>query len=95
MNDTGNPDAGEELIMSKTVDGGSGSPDCSLRLDGRTRQGIENTVMEKVKSDGGFSVFWACANSGRANAIQRLSDAGRIKRIRRGRFPWCPYRVIE
>lgn len=28
-NDTGNPDAGEEFTMSKTQDGGSGSPDCS------------------------------------------------------------------
>lgn len=83
------------MTKTKRQDEHSGSPDCSLRFDGRTQEGIEDTVLIKVKSDGGFSVFWACANAGRANAIQRLSDAGRIKRIRRGQFPWCPYRVIE
>lgn len=65
------------------------------RFDRRTREGIENTVLEKVRADGGFSVFWAIANSGRANAIQRLSDAGKIKRIRRGLYPWCAYRIEQ
>jgi hypothetical protein len=66
-----------------------------MKTDRRTRSGIETTVLEKIRSHGGFSVFWACSNASRANAIQRLSDGGRIKRIRRGLFPWCPYRVIE
>ncbi len=67
----------------------------SHRVDLRTRVGRESEVLAKIRSDGGFSIFGACENMARANAIHRLNDAGRIKRIKRGLFPWCPYRAIE
>ena len=61
----------------------------------RTRRGREAEVIGQVESQGGFSVFWATENQTRANAIVRLCSAGKIERTKLGRYPWCPYRVIQ
>ncbi len=66
---------------------------CSHSL--RTRKGREAEVIGQVKSHGGFSVFWATENQAKANAIMRLSSTGKIERTKLGRYPWCPYRLIE
>ena len=59
------------------------------KQDLRTQKGREAEVLEKIRKDGGFSVFWGCANQARANAIARLTNAGKIDQLRGGRFPWC------
>jgi hypothetical protein len=59
------------------------------KRDLRTRKGREAEVLEKIRTDGGFSVFWGCENAGRANAIARLTNSGRITQLRGGLFPWC------
>ena len=57
--------------------------------DLRTRAGREAEVIEKIRTDGGFSVFWGCENQARANAIARLTNSGRIEQLAGGLFPWC------
>jgi hypothetical protein len=59
------------------------------KKDLRTRAGREAEVLEKIRTDGGFSVFWGCENLGRANAIARLTNSGKIDQIPGGLFPWC------
>ena len=59
------------------------------KKDLRTRAGREAEVLEKIRTDGGFSVFWGCENLGRANAIARLISAGKIDQVSGGPFPWC------
>ncbi len=59
------------------------------KRDLRTRKGREAEVLEKIRSDGGFSVFWGCENIGRAHAIARLTNAGKIDQLKGGLFPWC------
>jgi hypothetical protein len=58
-------------------------------MDLRTRAGREDEVIQKIRTDGGFSVFWGCENLGRAHAIARLTNAGKIDQLRGGVFPWC------
>lgn len=53
----------------------------------------EREVLKQIGEHGGFSVFWATEFQQRARAIERLQKAGTIKRIARGQFPWCPYRL--
>lgn len=57
-----------------------------------TRDWWEAQVLNKVREDGGFSIFWITANQFRAHAANRLEEAGKITRIEIGQFPWCPYR---
>ena len=59
------------------------------KLDLRTRAGREAEVIAKIRTDGGFSVFWGCENQARANAIARLTTAGKIDQLRGSLFPWC------
>ena len=75
------------------ADGREGIESMSGEL--RTREGREAEVLEQVKARGGFSVFWATENDARAAAITRLCKTGKIERTELGRYPWCPYRVIE
>lgn len=60
----------------------------------RTRTGREAEVVEKIKTDGGFSIFWATESMKRAHAIARLEAANRIVRTG-GDYPWCAYRLSE
>jgi hypothetical protein len=57
--------------------------------DLRTRKGREAEVIEKIRTDGGFSVFWGCENIQRAHAIARLTVLGKIDQLPGGLFPWC------
>ena len=59
------------------------------KKDLRTRAGREAEVIAKIRTDGGFSVFWGCENQVRANAIARLTNSGRIDQLPGGMFPWC------
>ena len=65
------------------------------QIDRRTRAGREAEVLQKIRTDGGFSVFWGCENSGRANAIARLTLSGKITQVRGALFPWCKMRVVK
>jgi hypothetical protein len=59
------------------------------KQDLRTRAGREAEVIDKIRTDGGFSVFWGCENQARANAIARLTNSGKIDQLAGGLFPWC------
>jgi hypothetical protein len=59
------------------------------KRDLRTRAGRDWEVIAKIRTDGGFSVFWGCENLARANAIARLTNSGKIDQVPGGLFPWC------
>jgi hypothetical protein len=65
-------------------------PDDLSDLDLRTRVGREEEVRRQVRHFGGFSVFWACENMRRAEAIGRVAESGEIQRLP-SEFPWCAY----
>jgi hypothetical protein len=64
------------------------------KSDRRTRAGREAEVIQKIRTDGGFSVFWGSENSGRGNAIARLTIAGEITQLEGALYPWCKMRVV-
>lgn len=75
------------ISFSKEIDPPKG-------VDLRTRKGRETEVLAQVRKFGGFTVFWATENLKRAHAIERLTEAGHIRRKRGGSYPWCPYKVL-
>ena len=66
----------------------SGKLDANLR----TRAGQERSVIEQIREDGGFSIFWATETQRRACAIERLQKRGDIRRIG-GNYPFCKYEL--
>ena len=54
----------------------------------------ESEVLDHIRFHGGFSVFWATEFHSRAEAIEGLTNAGKIERVPGGQYPWCPYRVV-
>lgn len=63
--------------------------------DLRTREGREEEVLELLRQNGYFTVFWATDNLNRAHAIERLETTKRIVRLDKGAFPNCYYRVMD
>lgn len=59
----------------------------------RTRSGQEQSVIEQIREDGGFSIFWATETQRRACAIERLQKRGDIRRIG-GNYPFCKYELV-
>lgn len=59
-------------------------------MDGRTREGQDSMVIEKIQGDGGFSIFWATETQRRACAIERLQKRGDILSVG-GDYPFCKY----
>jgi hypothetical protein len=58
---------------------------------------VETQVLDRVRQEGGFSVFWATQSIEIARAIDRLHwKLGVIERRKgrgKGRFPWCGYQL--
>jgi hypothetical protein len=63
-----------------------------LAADLRTRAGQEISVIEQIRDDGGFSIFWATETQRRACAIDRLQKRGEIRRVG-GSYPFCKYEL--
>ena len=61
--------------------------------DLRTKQGQEEIVIDKIREDGGFTVFWAAETQRRACAIERLQKRGEIRRVG-GNYPFCKYELV-
>lgn len=62
--------------------------------DVRTR--YERQVLERIKRDGGASIFWITSNRLIASATQRLEERGTIIRKRKSKYdkyPWCVYAI--
>lgn len=59
----------------------------SKGLDFRTNEGQREFIKNKIRRDGGFSVFWATENQKRAIAITDLFESGEIIN-EGGDFPW-------
>ena len=59
----------------------------------RTRAGQEISVIEKIRDDGGFTIFWATETQRRACAIERLQKRGEIRRVG-GSYPFCKYELV-
>ena len=68
-------------------------------IDGRTRKGYEQSVLNQVRKEGGFSVFWVTACQARAHAAHRLIKRGVIERYKSGylpdRYPWHSMRISK
>ena len=65
-----------------------------LDADLRTRSGQEKSVIEQIREDGGFSIFWATETQRRACAIERLQKRGEIRRVG-GSYPFCNYELVH
>ncbi len=48
-------------------------------MDRRTKKGQEMLVIDYIKNNGGFSIFWVTENQKRAHAAERLEKSGKIK----------------
>jgi hypothetical protein len=59
----------------------------------RTRAGQEQSVIEQIRDEGGFSIFWATETQRRACAIERLQKRGEIRRVG-GSYPFCKYELV-
>jgi hypothetical protein len=55
-------------------------------MDKRTQEGQEEIIIDYVKRNGGFTIFWVTANKKRAHAAMRLEQSGRLIKTRLG-FP--------
>lgn len=53
----------------------------------------ESDVLQHIEEHGGFSEFWASEHHARAEAIEGLTNSGKIERVLGGQYPWCMYRV--
>ena len=63
------------------------------RLRSDRSRAHDQEVLDQVREHGGFSVFWVTEKQCRAKAAERLEKNGIIKRVAKGQYPWCPYRV--
>jgi hypothetical protein len=64
-------------------------------IDGRTREGKEQEVINQVKNYGGFTIFWVTQHQSRACAAVRLVDNGTLKEPEsgKGEYPWCAWEL--
>lgn len=61
---------------------------------GLTRKQEEDRVLEYIRENGRFSIFWALDTPQRANAFARLKESGRIVTTP-GQFPWTQATIVE
>lgn len=61
-------------------------------MDLRTREGIEQQIIDQVRESGGFSIFWITDNQKRDCAAMRLEERGDITGTGGG-MPWCGYKL--
>ena len=59
-------------------------------MDLRTREGVEQQIIDQVRDKGGFNYWWITESQNRTCAVMRLQERGDIMRDG-GAMPWCSY----
>jgi hypothetical protein len=59
-----------------------------------TREQWENKVIDQVRENGGFSIFWVTQNQFIANAADRLVASGRMV-VMPKKFPWSDAKIVR
>ncbi len=65
-------------------------------MDLRTKAGRREEVLNQVREDGGFSIFWVTENYLRAVVAQQMQESGEIETDNtKHPYPWIAARIPE
>lgn len=51
-------------------------------------------VLDEIKHNGGFTIFWLTDKRDRARAAQRLTNLGIIRKLE-SKHPWLAYEIVK
>jgi hypothetical protein len=65
-------------------------------IDGRTKLGKEQKVINQIMAHGGFPYYWVTSDRARACAVDRLIENGTIRKPDGAvdMFPWNNWEVV-
>ena len=62
--------------------------------NGKTYAGQVKEILNQVKRNNGFSIFWVTENNKRASVATDIVNAGVIEPVA-SEYPWCGWRIKQ